>query len=294
MDDERAATAASTAADSCTTASAETAPSEASRAEADADAPILCREWQWLLSLALDIDCLGWTRLFSSNHHGRSLHMLAQRTALYRGGVLVVAREASGATQAGFAANGLLAPRDAAQGVYFGNEACCLLRLTPALQVCRAKALGPAGVGGASAAADGAAGLGPSGVARSAAHVGRNFCFLNNKRGVRRGLGFGGTLTCPRLWLDPSLEHGTGSAACKTYSDGMMASEPQFNVDRCACAVAASSRFLCPYRVPTRLPTSWFCASRIQTSPHVHTLPLMFGNKGVGESGAAVVAIEMA
>jgi len=114
VEDESAGASASTAADSCTAAGAGTAPSEASRAGADADTPVLCREWQWLLSLALDIDCLGWTRLFSSNHHGRSLHMLAQRTALYRGGVLVVAREASGATHAGFAANGLLAPRDAA------------------------------------------------------------------------------------------------------------------------------------------------------------------------------------
>jgi hypothetical protein len=234
---ESAAAAASTNAESCTVVGAGTQPLETPEtgADADTDAPVLCREWQWLLSLALDIDCAGWTRLFSSSHHGRSLHMLAQRTALYRGGVLVVAREASGATHAGFAANGLLAPRDAAHGVFFGNEACCLLQLLPALQICRAKALGSAGLGGAATMADAgsASGGGPCCSARVGSATGRNYCYLNNKRGVRRGLGFGGTLTCPRLWLDPSLEHGTASAACETYADGMLASEKEFRVDRC-------------------------------------------------------------
>jgi len=201
-------------------APAEAGPDAREAAEAAEEgeaAPVPCREWQWVLSLALDVNCRGWTRLFSSALHGRSLHMLAQRTALYRGGVLLVVREGSGAVSAGFGANGLLAPKEAEHGVYFGNEQCCLLRLEPALQVCRAKALGATGGGGG-------AGATTSGS--------RNFVFLNNKRGVKRGVGFGGTLASPRFWLDPSLETGSCTAACEAYADGLVASEPAFGVAR--------------------------------------------------------------
>ena len=202
------------------------------------DKLLLCREWRWLLSLALDVDFLGFSRLFSSNLHGRSLHMLTQRTALYRGGTLVVLREPSGATFAGFAANGLLVPRDAAHGLFFGNDGCCLVRLAPAFQVFRAKTYGADSCGRAAVAASAvtAASGGPlgsiGGSPRATSTTGRNFVYLNNKRGVRRGLGFGGSLSSPRLWLDPSLEHGTCSSACETYVDGLLASDTHFHVDR--------------------------------------------------------------
>ena len=82
---------------------------------------------------------------------------------------------------------GLLAPRDAsgAHGVYFGDSRCCLLNLTPALQPLRSRA--SAAVAAGSGAAGGGGGGGPP-------PPGRNFVYFNNRRGGRRGLGFGGAL----------------------------------------------------------------------------------------------------
>jgi hypothetical protein len=141
---------------------------------------------------------------------------------------------------------------------FFGGDGCALVRLRPTLLVCRSarrlvrigaaagggggarNALGAGGGGEtvlrsatvATARRQGSAGANASGGGKPGATrpLDQNYVLCNIKRASKRGLGLGGTLQAPRLWLAPSLEHGTALSACDTYADGALASAPLFEV----------------------------------------------------------------
>uniref|UniRef100_A0A7S4EZN4 TLDc domain-containing protein n=2 Tax=Chrysotila carterae TaxID=13221 RepID=A0A7S4EZN4_CHRCT len=106
-------------------------------------------------------------------------------------------RTDSGQVLGGWVARGVRQCKEEVGFEFCGDEQTTLLRLTPSLGVFRA-----VGEGGA-----------------------RAFCYLNNKRGMRRGVGLGGSVRAPRLWLEPGLNEGTSASSCSTFESGMLGAE---------------------------------------------------------------------
>ena len=115
-------------------------------------APLLCEEWLWLISQALELPTADrpvpaasdWGVLFSSTSDGRSLHTLDERTSGYTDGALLVGTDAGGFCFAAWCPNGInpsppstTAPPRALD--YFGSERTALMRLRPTLIVCRSR-----------------------------------------------------------------------------------------------------------------------------------------------------------
>lgn len=219
-------------------------------------------EWLWLIRLALSLRGCGqqpavlptsqqggWACLFSSRQHGRSLHTLVDRIEGYGAGAagvergqLLLCADGGGHVFGCWADQGL----HPTPGVdYFGGEGSALLRLKPSFLVCRSQRRlsrmraqpGARGDFSEEAAAEPvqlraatAATARRRGEPAKAAPTDANYCLCNNRRGQRRGLGMGGTLHAPRLWLAPSLETGSATSACDTFADGVLASAAEFSV----------------------------------------------------------------
>ena len=111
-------------------------------------------EWLWLISHALDLPAsleIGaialasqWSRLFSSDVDGRSLHTLSDKTVGYSNGCLLIATDSAGFTFGGWSPTGLNpnppSTSSSHRDVNFvGSDQCALLRLRPSLLVCRSR-----------------------------------------------------------------------------------------------------------------------------------------------------------
>ena len=237
-DDECAAEQATQAAGAFSTAGMGLPPRGAGASTSTAPSMLVGDEWLWVLSLALDLcgarpqqpsgqAAGGWSCPFSTQQHGRSLHTLRDRVAGYgeggdhgpRRGQLLVCSDTRGYLFGAWADKGF-GPVLVVN--FSGGDGCGLVRLRPSLLVCRARrrlarsaeqraanarartsdeAAGSVQLRAASAAFARRRGEPP---AKTVATLDCAFCYCNNKRGQRRGLGMGGTLERPRLWLSPS------------------------------------------------------------------------------------------
>jgi len=140
---------------------------------------------------------LQWQRLYSSFHDGRSFNRMEWSILGYSGPTLFFLETTAGAILGGFADAAWKESKD-----FYGNNNCFLFSLYPhALQVFRP-------------------------VTSSTAQ--KNFLYLNSqnvgsdpvKSGLLNGLGFGGTLSKPRLFIPEAFEDCSADFSDQTFQSG--------------------------------------------------------------------------
>ena len=178
--------------------------------------------------------------------------------ALSRVQSLLVIRDASAFTFCAWVPTGLNATPPSASAPprdpdFFGAESSTLLRLRPSLLVCRSyRALAEAARRAPPGAPPGAPphhhrpmppskpsspsrstvlGLAASANGTVAVPADQRYVYFNNRRVGRRGIGLGGSLRSFRLFVDASLESGTGCTSCATFAEGTLASSDAFSIE---------------------------------------------------------------
>jgi hypothetical protein len=161
------------------------------------------------LSLGVENPLQAWTLLYSSRRHGTSFSRFVHAVRGYSGAAIVLVEEkpvadpgdASGG-EAGALFGAYVAGGWKDQLGHFGSSRCYLFRILPTFSVYRASGVGHA------------------------------FVYLNSAatQMYPTGLGFGGELRAPRLWLEPSFGRGRSSAVDTTYDRGLLSVRPDFDV----------------------------------------------------------------
>ncbi|ETV95397.1 hypothetical protein H310_11275 [Aphanomyces invadans] len=139
----------------------------------------------------------NWDRLYTSTEDGLSFNRLTYHLLGYTGPTLLVMTDADGAT---FGAYADTPWKESTK--FFGGPGCFLFRTTPSFLLC------PATTGAAS-----------------------NYMYYNTKGVVLpRGLGFGGTTSKCRLFLDDELDDCTSALKCGSYEPGAVAMKGSFRI----------------------------------------------------------------
>ncbi|CAK4086422.1 unnamed protein product [Aphanomyces euteiches] len=140
----------------------------------------------------------SWDRLYTSTQDGLSFNRLSYHLLGYTGPTLLVCTATDGAT---FGAYGDTPWKEGTK--FFGGPGCFLFRLSPTFLLCPASA---------------AQGL-------------TNYMYYNTKGVVLpRGLGFGGTTSKFRLFLDDELDNCYTSLKCGSYEPGSISLKATFQI----------------------------------------------------------------
>lgn len=149
--------------------------------------------------------------LYSSKVHGRSLNRFIHHVIGYKAESLFTVTTTQGEVFGAFVST----PWDMSS-TYWSNSDCFLFGITPILAVRRANSPSTASMisGGGSASAN---------------YV---YFFANKKSftGKPIGIGFGGTIGNPRIWIDEDLAQGTVRSIDPSFENGQLASNAAFDI----------------------------------------------------------------
>jgi len=153
----------------------------------------------------------GWYRLFSGEEDGWTFLALERAIVGYGGPTLLIIRAADDETGAAATFGAYTATKWERRRDFYGTPDCFLYQLAPELRVCRPLPR-----------------VGTRGGHYMYLHSDTNVASCNPARrdDLPRGLGFGGTLSSPRLFVDAGLETVEASHQDSTYELGHLAAPP--------------------------------------------------------------------
>jgi len=153
-----------------------------------------------LFTLASMSPSLGgeWHRLYTSDSDGLSFNRLQNALLGYSGPTLIVIQEsATSGIFGAFTSSQWKESKD-----FYGNSDCFIFQLTPSAAICR-----PRGAG-------------------------KNYMYCNSKArskgydGQAHGIGFGGTVDCPRLFISETFEGCVAASGDMTFKAGTLLPPP--------------------------------------------------------------------